>query len=106
MPKKITTQVGIAGNFTSRQIEIGDNDPTPWGPDYKATLVGTDVRRIDGVAKVTGKAKYSYDINLPGMLWGKILRSPHPAAPRMGRWRVGTHRRESGPVASSFGVAG
>jgi xanthine dehydrogenase YagR molybdenum-binding subunit len=80
MPKKVTTQVGITGNFTSKQIEIADTDPAPWGPEYKSTLLGTDVRRVDGVAKVTGKAKYSYDINLPGMLWGKILRSPHPAA--------------------------
>jgi xanthine dehydrogenase YagR molybdenum-binding subunit len=80
MPKKVTTQVGIAGHFTSRQIEIADTDPAPWGPEVKTTLVGTDIRRVDGVAKVTGKAKYSYDITLPGMLWGKILRSPHPAA--------------------------
>lgn len=49
----------------------------PWGDRY---LTGTDVTRLDGEAKVTGLAKYTYDINLPGLLYGKILRSPHPHA--------------------------
>ena len=49
----------------------------PWGPRY---LTGTDVERLDAVDKVTGRAKYAYDMNLPGMLYGRILRSPHPHA--------------------------
>src|SRR5690606_37522537 len=32
------------------------------------------------VPKVTGLAQYGSDYSLPGMLWGKILRSPHPHA--------------------------
>lgn len=40
-------------------------------------LLGTKVSRVDGLAKVTGAAKYSFDVNLPGILHGKILRSPH-----------------------------
>ena len=48
-----------------------------WGP---RTLTGRDVQRIDAFEKVTGKAKYTYDVNLPGMLYGRILRSPHPHA--------------------------
>src|ERR1022692_2351627 len=79
MPKKITTQVGIAGNLSPREFEIPDSEPLPWGPDVQTTLVGKNHTRLDGVAKVTGAAKYSFDINLPGMLYGKILRSPHPA---------------------------
>jgi xanthine dehydrogenase YagR molybdenum-binding subunit len=50
----------------------------PW-PE-KPTLLGTRVTRLDGPEKVTGRAKYSYDIKRPGMLFGKILRSPHPHA--------------------------
>ncbi|MBI4550901.1 MAG: xanthine dehydrogenase family protein molybdopterin-binding subunit [Candidatus Latescibacteria bacterium] len=42
--------------------------------------IGQHIPRLDGVAKVTGKAKYTYDINLPGLLYGKILRSAHPRA--------------------------
>jgi len=42
--------------------------------------VGKSVPRIDGKAKVTGEAKYVFDINLPNMLVGKMIRSPHPHA--------------------------
>jgi len=40
-------------------------------------VLGTRPIRHDGLDKVTGKAKYGADIHLPGMLHGKILRSPH-----------------------------
>ena len=43
-------------------------------------VVGTRPIRHDGIDKVTGRACYSADINLPGMLHGKIVRSPHPHA--------------------------
>ncbi|MBT7953852.1 MAG: molybdopterin-dependent oxidoreductase [Rhodospirillaceae bacterium] len=42
--------------------------------------VGKSVKRKDGPDKVTGRAVYSQDIKLPGMLTGRILRSPHPHA--------------------------
>ncbi|MBZ0216958.1 MAG: xanthine dehydrogenase family protein molybdopterin-binding subunit [Fimbriimonadaceae bacterium] len=44
------------------------------------SYVGKSWKRKDGPDKVTGKAVYSQDVNLPGMLTGKILRSPHPHA--------------------------
>ena len=43
-------------------------------------VVGTRPIRHDGLDKVTGRARYSADINLPGLLHGKILRSPHAHA--------------------------
>ena len=42
--------------------------------------VGHSVKRVDGVEKVTGAAKYVGDITVPGMLYGKILRSTYPHA--------------------------
>jgi CO/xanthine dehydrogenase Mo-binding subunit len=42
--------------------------------------VGHSVPRVDGVDKVTGKAKFVGDIVVPGMLYGKILRSAYPHA--------------------------
>ena len=36
--------------------------------------------RVEGPAKVTGEARYTADILLPGMIWGKVLRSPLPHA--------------------------
>ncbi|GAH59936.1 unnamed protein product, partial [marine sediment metagenome] len=46
----------------------------------KYSVIGTRVRRVDGPEKVTGNAKYTFDLILPGMLYGKVLRSPHPHA--------------------------
>jgi xanthine dehydrogenase YagR molybdenum-binding subunit len=43
-------------------------------------LIGTKISRLDGPDKATGKAKYSYDINRPGMLHAVMLRSPHAHA--------------------------
>jgi 4-hydroxybenzoyl-CoA reductase subunit alpha len=43
-------------------------------------LIGTRMRKVDGLAKSTGRALYTDDIRLPGMLHGKILRSPHAHA--------------------------
>ncbi|HVK18771.1 MAG TPA: xanthine dehydrogenase family protein molybdopterin-binding subunit [Fimbriiglobus sp.] len=43
-------------------------------------LLGTKIKRLDGPDKATGKAKYSSDINRPGLLHAKILRSPHAHA--------------------------
>jgi len=43
-------------------------------------VIGTRPVRPDGVPKVTGLAQYGADFSLPGMLWGKILRSPHAHA--------------------------
>ena len=47
-----------------------------WPEADKRTLIGKRISRIDGPHKVSGRAKYSYDINRPGMLFGKIVRSP------------------------------
>jgi xanthine dehydrogenase YagR molybdenum-binding subunit len=43
-------------------------------------VIGTKVTRLDGPDKATGMAKYSYDINRPGMLHASILRSPYAHA--------------------------
>lgn len=42
--------------------------------------VGQSVTRVDGIAKVTGHARYAGDIDVPHMIWGRCLRSPHPSA--------------------------
>src|SRR5712692_1255708 len=46
--------------------------------EYK--VVGTRPIRHDGAEKVTGRAAYGADVRLPGLLYGKILRSPHAHA--------------------------
>ncbi len=51
-----------------------------WPEAGKRSLIGGRIRRVDGPAKVSGNARYTYDVNLSGMLYGKILRSPHAHA--------------------------
>ncbi len=50
----------------------------PWPTTRR--IIGTKVQRLDGPEKATGRAKYSFDINRPGMLHAKMLRCPHAHA--------------------------
>ena len=45
-----------------------------------SSVVGQRIRPVAGVDKAKGKPLYPADIDLPGMLWAKILRSPHARA--------------------------
>ena len=57
-----------------------DNHGTgaPWSEGFQ--VVGQAQRKIDGIAKATGQAVYADDLQLPGMLHVKFLRSPHAHA--------------------------
>lgn len=57
-------------------------------------ILGKPLPRLDSLAKVTGEMKYLNDITLPGMLYGKILRSPHPHARIL---RINTERARNLP---------
>ncbi|PTX96403.1 xanthine dehydrogenase family protein molybdopterin-binding subunit [Opitutus sp. ER46] len=50
----------------------------PWPTESK--YLGKSRPRLEGPAKVTGRARFTTDVNLPGMLYGAILRSKWPAA--------------------------
>ena len=43
-------------------------------------IIGQPRPQLEGPAKVTGEAVYTHDLDVPGMLYGAILRSPHPHA--------------------------
>lgn len=64
--------------------------------EYK--YVGTRRVRPDGYDKVTGRANYGADLALPGMIWGKILRSPHAHAKING---IDTGKAEAYPGVSA-----
>jgi xanthine dehydrogenase YagR molybdenum-binding subunit len=50
----------------------------PWPTQRR--LLGTKIPRLDGPEKSTGRARYTFDINRPGLLHAKILRCPYPHA--------------------------
>ena len=53
---------------------ISGNEPTTPADQWR--IAGKSIRKIDGRYFVTGRHKYSSDIQLPGMLYGKVLRPP------------------------------
>ena len=55
-------------------------DPKYNWPSTPRTVVGKSVKRIDGPDKVSGKAKYTFDIKRPGMVYARAVRSPYPRA--------------------------
>lgn len=76
----VKTRVEIEGHVSEIIVEVPENEVEPWRPDEQLKIVGQRIPRIDGVARVTGRAVYTADVQLPGMLWCKILRSPYPHA--------------------------
>lgn len=57
---------------------------TSWPEPARRALLGQRISRVDGPLKSTGTAKYSYDQNRPGMLWAKVVWSPHAKAEVVG----------------------
>ena len=51
-----------------------------YGWPKERTLIGQRIKRLDGPIKARGEAQYAYDISRPGMLYARILRSPHAHA--------------------------
>ncbi|HBH25443.1 MAG TPA: xanthine dehydrogenase family protein molybdopterin-binding subunit [Cytophagales bacterium] len=79
--KKLTLPHGIPGhNLSQIDREVHIDEPPAWPINDKLQHVGKRVKRNDAEAKVTGNAKYTSDMQLPGMLIGRMLRSPYPHA--------------------------
>jgi xanthine dehydrogenase YagR molybdenum-binding subunit len=51
-----------------------------WPAPDKRALIGKRISRADGPVKATGAAKYSYDVNRPGLLYAKLVWSPYARA--------------------------
>ena len=51
-----------------------------WPAANQRTLIGKRVSRVDGPLKSSGRAKYTYDVHRPGMLYGSVVRCPYAHA--------------------------
>lgn len=78
--KKIRVPRVINGIEQMVEIEVEEESGPGWGPNDQHTLLNHRLTRVDGRLKATGAARYTYDVRLPGMLYGRILRSPHAHA--------------------------
>jgi xanthine dehydrogenase YagR molybdenum-binding subunit len=80
MPVIRKTKVEFEGRIEEREVIVEEERVEPWDGAAQLRLVGKPVSRVDGAARVTGQAIYTSDVQLPRMLIGRILRSPHPHA--------------------------
>jgi xanthine dehydrogenase YagR molybdenum-binding subunit len=69
------------GSGADGQYQVKQPTPVePWGAGAELRYVGQRHARVEGVEKVTGSARFAYDVQLPGQLVGRVVRSPHPHA--------------------------
>src|SRR5438067_9926659 len=80
MPRKIKATVVQNGIDKEIEVEVPDGPPVAWQKPSEMRILNKEIRRIDGPAKVTGRARYTYDVNLPGMLHAAVVRCPHAHA--------------------------
>jgi xanthine dehydrogenase YagR molybdenum-binding subunit len=78
--KKIRVPRVVNGVEQMVEIEVDEDAGPGWGPNDKHKLLNHRITRVDGPLKATGVAKYTYDQRLPGMLYARVLRSPHAHA--------------------------
>lgn len=57
-----------------------DNSKYAWPAAENRSLIGKRISRVDGPDKVSGRAKYTYDLHPSGLLYGKVVRSPYAHA--------------------------
>jgi len=78
--RKVDLRIGSGDVTKDVSVTIDEASATPWGSDAKLAVVGTEVTRVDGAAKASGAAKYTYDVSRPGLAYAKAARSPYAHA--------------------------
>ncbi len=74
----VEATLAAAGTGSTAKVAMIDNAAGENVQPLKT--LGRSTTRIDAKQRVTGKAKYTSDVSLPGMLFARVLRSPHPHA--------------------------
>jgi xanthine dehydrogenase YagR molybdenum-binding subunit len=69
-----------AQNPQQQQQQFPAATTARWPPPAERVHIGQPIKRLDGPDKSQGRAKYTYDIIRPGMLYAQLLDSPHPHA--------------------------
>jgi xanthine dehydrogenase YagR molybdenum-binding subunit len=75
----VKAKAGLPQSPQVMEVHPGEGDLQPWDLDTKFTLVGKPFPRLDAPLKVTGRARYTQDVRLPGMLFGRMLGASIPA---------------------------
>lgn len=80
MVRVVKTKVEIEGRVHEETVVVDRDEPSPWEEGRTFDQVGKPANRVDGRERVTGAAKYTYDIHPAGMLYAAVLRCPYPRA--------------------------
>jgi xanthine dehydrogenase YagR molybdenum-binding subunit len=99
MARQVTLKLGFAGDVSDVTVVLPEGEPIPWQWGEQFSVLRKETPRVDGPLKATGSARYSYDIQMPGMLYGAILRSPHAHA-MVGKVDLSEAQRQSGVIAA------
>jgi CO/xanthine dehydrogenase Mo-binding subunit len=75
----IRTEKEVEGQFSEQWIVVEEDALDQW-PAGPLEVVGRPATRLSGPARARGEARYTADIQLPGMLHAAVLRSPHARA--------------------------
>jgi xanthine dehydrogenase YagR molybdenum-binding subunit len=79
--KTVMMPVGVPGyTLKDESRDIPVTEPPVWPINKDLKYVGHPIERWDGQAKVTGRARYTADIQLPGMLYAKFANASVPHA--------------------------
>ncbi|HEY0378764.1 MAG TPA: xanthine dehydrogenase family protein molybdopterin-binding subunit [Pyrinomonadaceae bacterium] len=79
--RTVKLPAGIKGvEMTEVERQIPMDEPPVLPVNAELSVIGKRTPRIDGRLKVTGAARYTADVRLPGMLFARIVTSPHPHA--------------------------
>ena len=73
----VRTQKEMEGRYEDVWVLVDETDETRiWAPDAELDLVGKPTPRQDGAARAAGRARFTVDVTLAGMLHAAVLRSP------------------------------
>lgn len=79
--KSVSMPVGVPGyTLHDETRQVPATEPPVWPTNKDLHYVGRSAERWDGAAKVSGRARYTADVQLPGMLYGKFANSTVPHA--------------------------
>ncbi len=70
---------GLPSAPQTMEVQLAPGDLPPWDLDSRLQVVKGRTPRLDGPAKVTGRARYAFDVKVQGMLWAKMVRATVPA---------------------------
>ncbi len=92
--QRFEVKVGPVDEPVTLEVHPAAGDLRPWDNDSRLRRVAGRYPRLEAPEKVTGRARYTYDVRLPGMLWAKMVRAPIPAGTIL---RIDTSKAERLP---------